>query len=166
MVIWEEFMMRKVVISLVVLLAQMGVMWGNDDLKDPSTSAYVVIDAGGNVSRYVADEGDYFLVLVQDTARVEKEGSRLDIFSAKNGQGIIIINDQKARRVNVRQLPTTQSAVVSTISNLEGELPEVLPCNGLVRGTHDHYRWFKTEINGHAGYIREDLMLWDAINTY
>ena len=130
------------------------------------TEDYVVTDSEGNTSRYLADCGDSYFVLVQDYGLVKKAGSRLKEYKAESGQGFIVINDNAAKRVNVRQRPTVKSSVVGALSHREGELPDVLPCLGLTGLTADGYRWYKTKLNGRTGYIRQDLMLWDAINTY
>ena len=157
--------MKKTIVFIFSMLASFSAVHANDDLQDLKTSAYVVIEANGDVSRYVADRGDYYLVEVQDTVQVPKEGSRLDIYKAENGQGIIVINGDVAKRVRVRQQPTTKSRAICSISYPDGMVPDVYPCKGLVKGA-DGYRWYKTLVNGKTGYIREDLMEWDCIDSY
>ncbi len=129
------------------------------------TSAKVVVDAQSNEYRYIADSGDSYFVEVQDYATVPKKGCRVEEYSASNGQGYLVINSEAARRVNVRRHPTVKSQVICTISDTEGELPEVYPCLGLSTAP-DGYMWYKTTVNGKTGYIRQNLMQWDAINTY
>ena len=129
------------------------------------TQAKVVIDAEGHTSRYLARCGDSYFVEVQDYGLVKQLGSRIEEYSARNGQGFITINSNAAKRVNVRRRPTTASAAICTLSSRDGELPDVLPCLGLTMEA-DGYMWYKTKVNGTTGYIRQDLMVWDAINTY
>ncbi len=129
------------------------------------TSAKVVIDAQGNKSRYIGRCGDSYLVDVQDYGLVKQAGSRVVEYSAANAQGILTQNSEEAPRVNVRRRPTTKSAVIATISDAEGELPAVYPCLGYTDGQDDGM-WYKTRVNGRIGYIRQDLMLWDAIDTF
>ncbi len=140
--------------------------WGEHSvLSKCTTSAKVVVDAQGNEYRYLADSGDNYFVEAQDYATVPKKGCSVKEYSAQNGQGYLVINGEAARRVNVRQRPTTRSSVICTIGDTEGELPEVYPCLG-VSITHDDSMWYKTKVNGKIGYIRQNLMLWNAINTY
>lgn len=135
------------------------------NLRKYSTSGKVVIDAAGNKSRYIGRCGDSYLVDVQDYALVKQAGSRVVTYEAANGQGILTQNSEEARRVNVRRRPTTKSPVIATISDAEGELPTVYPCLGYTDGP-DEGMWYKTKVNGRIGYIRQDLMLWDSIDTY
>lgn len=129
------------------------------------TSGKVVIEADGHKSRYIAICGDSYLVDVQDYGLVKKAGSKVELYDAANGQGILIQNSEEAKRVNVRRRPTTKSSIICTISDTEGELPTVYPCLGYSSGSDDGM-WYKTKVNGKIGYIRQDLMLWDAIDTY
>lgn len=135
------------------------------NLRKYRTSGKVVIDAEGNKSRYIALCGDSYFVDVQDYGLVKKAGSRVELYEAAKGQGILVQNSEDAKRVNVRLRPTTKSPVICTISDTEGELPTVYPCLGYKTGTDD-CMWYKTKVNGRIGYIRQDLMLWDAIDTY
>lgn len=140
--------------------------WGPESgLRKYRTSAKVVIDADGHKSRYIAESGDNYFVEVQDYALVPKAGSRLEEYSAENGQGCLVINGDAASRVNVRRRPTAKSPVIRTVRDIEGELPGVYPCLGMVM-SDDGYMWYKARVNGRTGYIRQDLMLWDAIDSY
>ena len=73
-----------------------------------------------------------------------------------------------AHRVNVRQRPTTKSAIVGQISYHANELPDVFPCLGLVegQGRSNAWQWFKLRIGNTTGYVRQDLMVWDPIDSY
>lgn len=129
------------------------------------TSAEVVIDSCGEEARYIADCGDSYFVSVQDFVFVKKAGSRKVLYDAHNGQGCIYIAGNGTRRIRVRRAPSTKSLVVCTISDSGEGIPEVYPCLGLVSGD-DNHNWYKTKVNGKTGYIRQDLMQWDAINTF
>jgi len=52
------------------------------------------------------------------------------------------------------------SGAVGTMVYEEGYVPEVYKCLGYISG------WFLTEIDGQTGYIQEDLVTWDAVNTF
>ena len=130
-----------------------------------STSGKVVVEADGHESRYIADCGDSYFVNVQDYSLVKKAGSRIVEYDAAKGKGWIFIADDSAKRVNVRRAPTTASPIVCRISDTGEGIPDVYPCRGFVLGK-DGYFWYKARINGKTGYIRQDLMQWDAINTF
>ncbi len=141
--------------------------WGMDSkVRQYQMSSQVVIDAQGNKYRYLADCDDSYFVSVQDYCLIKKAGCRIVDYSAEKGQGWLTINTDNAQRVNVRQRPTTKSPVVCKISAQEGELPECYRCLGLVTTSSDGYLWFKVKVNDKVGYVRQDLMVWDALCTY
>lgn len=132
------------------------------------TSAKVVVEDNGNIYRYIADCGDCYFVDAQDYGLVKKSQAHIEDYSAEAGQGCLTINTEMANRVNIRSYPTTNSKIIATISDMPGDLPETFDCLGLVNSTDKEfgYQWYKVSIDGKTGYIRQDLMLWDAINTY
>lgn len=141
--------------------------WGMDSkVRQYQMSQQVVIDSRGNKYRYLADCGDSYFVSVQDYVTIKKKGCRIVDYQADKGQGWLTINPDKARCVNVRLRPTYKSAVRCTICTEEGELPECYPCLGLETNAPDGYLWFKIKVNGKVGYVRQDLMVWDALCTY
>lgn len=141
--------------------------WGMDSkIRQCQMSQQVVIDAQGNKYRYLADSGDCYFGSVQDYCLVKKKGSRIVECQADKGQGWLTINIDNARCVNVRRRPTSKSAVVSTICTEEGFLPDCYPCLGLVTNASNGYLWYKVKVNGKIGYVRQDLMIWDALCTY
>lgn len=143
----------------------------------PSQSKYlstwaskVVMTSDGGLYRFIGTSGDSYLVDAQDYGLVPKEGARVETFSAENGQGILIIKNREFKSVNIRRQPTTKSDVIGRIKDKRGELPVVLKCLGMaeernVNGGLEYY-WYKVEVNGKTGYVREDLMMWDAVDTY
>ncbi len=128
--------------------------------------AKVVIDKEGNESRYLADCGDSYLVDVQDYALVKKSESRIKEYSAEKGNGYLVVNDETVQtRVNVRQRPNVKSKKIGSIASQPGMVPEVYPCLGYVFEKDKGY-WFKLKVNGKIGYVAEQFMIWDAINSY
>ncbi|MCQ2330182.1 MAG: SH3 domain-containing protein [Paludibacteraceae bacterium] len=145
----------------------------------PSLSPYlntfgseVVVTADGSQYRYLGDSGDNYLVNAQDFGLTPKDGARIETFSAEDGQGIVTIKNKEYKNVRIRQKPTANSKVIATIKDKRGELPVVLKCLGLVDDEEKNEwgvakcLWFKVEVNGKTGYVRSDLMIWDAIDTY
>lgn len=47
-------------------------------------------------------------------------------------------------------------------------MPDVFPCLGLVNGEGKSrdWQWFKLKIDGKIGYVKQGLMLWDAIDSH
>ena len=128
--------------------------------------AKVVIDKDGNESRYLADCGDSYLVDVQDYALVKKSESRIKEYRAEKGNGYLVVDEDMVKtRVNVRQLPIEDSKKIGSIAPHPGMIPEVYPCLDYVFEKDKGY-WFKLKVNGKVGYVAEQFMIWDAINSY
>lgn len=141
-------------------------LWASDsNLHHSLMAGRVVIDADGNEYRYLADAGDSWFVEVQDYAKISKQGSRVEARNAQDGQGYLVIDDLRARRVNVRQQPSTSSRIVTAIVYPETFLPDAYPCLGTTFAD-DGYMWYKIRVGKKIGYVREDLVVWDAINPF
>ena len=118
----------------------------------------MVLDSNGNViGRYVSTNENTYTVSVQDDFEVPKAGLHIVVFSAANKQGVLYT---KRTHVNIRQLPTIESPVVTQISYKKGSIPETYPCIGKVND------WYKIRVNGKEGYVRQDLVEWDAMDTF
>ena len=118
----------------------------------------MVLDKSGNVvGRYVSSNEDTYTVCVQNNYEVPKAGHSVAVFSAANKQGILYT---KRTHVNIRQLPTTESTVVTQISYKKGSVPETYPCIGKVN------EWYKIRVNGKEGYVRQDLVIWDGMDSF
>lgn len=132
------------------------------------TEGKVVIDKDGNVSRYLADTDDGYLVLTQDYGVVPREGARVEERSAEKGQGIVYLNEE-TKAANVRMSPTKKSKVLCVIKDEDGSLPTTYNCLGIAeqRLSDGSYKlWFKIKVNGKVGYVSHDLMYWDSICTF
>lgn len=55
--------------------------------------------------------------------------------------------------------PDSLSEVIGKLEHIKGDCPE----SYLVAGYRDG--WFAIEMNGNIGYIREEYVSWDAIDT-
>ena len=87
-------------------------------------------------------------------------------YSAENGDGYLMLDDDVVQtRVNVRQKPSEKSKKIGYIATHPGELPEAFKCLGYVYEENNGF-WFKLKIKGKVGYVAEQFMIWDAINTY
>ncbi len=132
-------------------------------------SGKVVIDKQGNLGRYLADCGDSYLVMVQDYGLVKKSESHVEEYSAEKGKGIVVLSDDVKTRVNVRMRPNEKSKKIGTISATpSGELPEVFKCLGYVSDDSVKWGgyWWKIKFGNKIGYVAQQFMLWDSIDTY
>ena len=119
----------------------------------------VVKTNGEEVGRYVRTNATTYTVSEQDDFEVPKAGHKVVTYSAENGQGVLFRNTEKTGNFNVRQQPNTKATVVARIPEDDGA-PTTYGCLGKVNG------WYKIRVNGKIGYIREDLMWWDAMDTF
>jgi hypothetical protein len=118
----------------------------------------MVLDNMGNVvGRYVSTNENTYTVSVQDDFDVPKAGHKVVVFSAANKQGILYT---RRTHVNVRQQPTTESPVVTQISYEKGSVPVTYPCIGKVND------WYKIRVKGKEGFVRQDLVEWDGMDTF
>ena len=101
-----------------------------------------------------------YTVSLQDDYDVPKVGNRVVTYSADKGQGIIYRHPDRSGNINVRKTPSIKSAVVAKIPDPDFDLPTPYDCLGKVNG------WYKIKIDGKIGYVREDLVCWDAICTF
>lgn len=125
----------------------------NVDIQD-----VVVDDQDAVVGKYLFTDGDHYIIEVQDYAEVPVAGHRKVTYSAENGQGVIYT---LRSRVNVRELPTTKSAVVAVMPTPGDGLPaETFPC----LGKSDD--WYKIRIHGKEGYVRQDLVEWSVMDGF
>lgn len=130
------------------------------------TEDKVVVDRRGRTYRYLANCGDSYFVEAQDYGLVKQADARLETLRAAKGQGYLTVNSDEAKRVNVRMRPTTSSKVVAQLTVTPGDLSESYACLGLVqgKGKDRSWQWYKVKVGSRTGYVRQDLMLWDAIN--
>lgn len=123
-------------------------------------SMKVVVSGEGEVlGRWVKTNATTYSVCVQDDYDVPKAGNHVEVFSAEKGQGIVYRHPDRVGNINVRKGPSTKTAVIAKIPDFE-DLPEPYDCLGKVNG------WYKINIDGKIGYVRADLMVWDAICTF
>ena len=121
-------------------------------------SMKMVLDNRGNVvGRYIRTNDNTYTVSVQDNYDVPKSGNKIVTFSAQNGQGVLYT---RRTHVNIRKEPTTDSPVLLQITTPKGNVPETYPCLGKVNG------WYKIRVKGEVGYVRQDLVEWDGMDSF
>jgi uncharacterized protein YraI len=123
-------------------------------------SMKMVVDTQGRaVGRYLFTNATTYTIAVQDTGEVPKIGHRVVTFRAEDGQGIVYRDPRRTGNINVRKGPSTSYPVVGKIAESDG-VPETFPCLGKVNG------WYKLRLGSVIGYVREDLLCWDGMDTF
>lgn len=123
-------------------------------------SAKVVVNSKGEViGRYVRTNANTYTVEAQDDSEVPKANHKVVVFSAENGQGIITCKNPGS--VNIRNTPSTSGTKVGALLYEAGDIPETAQCLGKENG------WYKIKTyDDIIGYVRQDLVDWDPIDTY
>lgn len=123
-------------------------------------SMKMVVNAKGEVvGRYVETQPTTYFVNIQDVCEVPRKGHRVVTFSAAAGQGILFRRADRTGNINVREKPTVKSRVVGKIVEFDGA-PETFPCLGKVG------EWYKTRVQGKVGFVRQDMVEWDGMDTF
>ena len=132
---------------------------GDPNIKAASVDKMkVVVDNRGNlVGRYVQTNQTTYTVAIQDDTEVPRLGHKIVEYRARDGQGIVYT---LRTNVNVRTKPDLKSPIICQITTKAGETPQTYPCLGKSQG------WYKIKIRGTEGYVRHDLVIWDAMNTF
>lgn len=128
------------------------------DLNAHADTMLMVIDSRGNVvGRYVRTNADTYTICVQDNVEVPIVGNKVVVFRAADGKGVLYT--QKTH-VNIRQEPNTTSIVLTQISRSKNGVSDTYPCLGKTG------EWYKIIAKGVVGYVREDLVIWDGMNSF
>lgn len=123
-------------------------------------SMKMVVDSNNHIiGRWVSTNPQTFTVLVQDDFEVPKEGNRVVMFRAEKGHGILFRNPIRTGKINVRNTPSTSGTIVTQIPEDEG-IPTTYKCLG------KEADWYKVNVNGKVGYVRDDMMEWDGMDTF
>lgn len=138
---------------------EMGNMGLDYQTLTPKDSMKVIVNAKGEVlGRLIKENSNSYTVLTQDEYDVPKNGNKVVTYSPANGQGVVF--SENPGKINVRSTPSTSGSIVGKIVYEEGDLPETFKCLGKEDG------WYKINFNGKTGYVRQDLVEWDAIDTF
>jgi len=155
-------MKTKILLTFAVGTALLSMNIGNCQTPirkaDSGPEMKVSIDNEGNIGRYLGENENSYHGEIQDEYRVEKSKARIEIFKACDGKGILTLKEPGKKPVFNR--PDTGSGTIGSMIYMDGYVPEVYRCLGYGKG------WFQTEIDGKPGFIQENLVIWDAINSY
>ena len=126
-----------------------------------SNSLKVVVSNDGSlVGRYVRQTATTYIANPVDwEEEVPKVGYRVEVWTPEKGKGFVMRRDEVRGNINVRKGPSIKTAVVTKITEADGEksYPDcAFDCLGKTNG------WYKIRIKGHIGYVRQDLVSWAA----
>lgn len=140
-------MMIKKILTFLMLVLPMSVA---------AQSAKVVVEPNGNRSIYIGESRTQYHVSVQDDAWIPKRGCRVIIVSAAKGQGYL--EPRTSGPKYVRQSPSTKSRAIARVGYVDGDLPTMYRCMGIVNG------WYKIKtMNGRVGYVPRSQFTWYPI---
>lgn len=128
------------------------------DLRDASPQKKVIISEGGMVACYLTEDEDNYIGEIQDSVWIPKSRAMVETWYASDGKGIIFLKEFGV--VPSYSEPDITSNVVENLIYKEGTCPCVYDCMGYEDG------WFKVRMSGSEGYIHEEYVLWDAIDTF
>ena len=128
------------------------------DLRDSSPQKKVIITEGGMVARYLTEDGDNYIGDIQDSVWIPKSRAMVETWYASDGRGIVFLKEFGA--VPSYSEPDSTSDVVGNLVFEEGDCPCTYDCLEYKDG------WFKVRISGTEGYINEEYVLWDAVDSF
>ena len=147
--------MKRILMSFFTLMVVMAAYaQTNNSLK------VVVSNDGQLVGRYVRQTATTYIANPVDwEEEVPKKGYRVEVWTPEKGKGFVIRRDGVTGNINVRKGPSTNTAVVTQITEADSnkDYPEnSFRCLGKTKG------WYKISIKGKVGYVRQDLVSWAA----
>lgn len=128
------------------------------DLRDSSPSMSVLLLGDGSAARFEGETDQNYIGSIQDVFEVPKADAEVVTWYACDGKGIVYLKDFGALPAFSQADET--SAVVGQLLYDEGYTPETYRCLGFRDG------WFEIEFDGTPGFVREDQVIWDAIDSF
>ena len=128
------------------------------DLRDASPCMKVVILEDGTAARFVSGSETSYIAEIQDEFEAPKDGARVETWYACDGKGVVWLKESGSQQV--LSSPADTADAIGTLHCEDGELPCTYRCAGFRDG------WFAVDMDGTVGYIREDKVVWDAIDSF
>ena len=128
------------------------------DLRDASPQMKVIITEGGMVARYLTEDDDNYIGHIQDSVWIPKSRAMVEMWRASDGRGIVFLREFGESPSYAE--PECTSDVVGKLLFEEGDCPYSYDCLDYKDG------WFKIRIAGTEGYISEEYVFWDAIESF
>jgi len=126
--------------------------------EDGGPEMNVIIDTDGTIGRYIGENENSYHGEIQDDYWISKDKARIDTIKACEGQGILTLKDNGKKPIFSR--PDTKSDIVGELIHEPGYVPEVYRCLGYITG------WYLVDFEGNSGFVKEEFVNWDAINTF
>lgn len=127
------------------------------DLRDASPREEVIVSRDGMIARYLTENKDEYIGEIQDTVRFPRRSSKVETWYASDGKGIVSLKEPGEAPAYAE--PDSTARVVGKLIFEYGYCPDCYDCLGLMDG------WFKVRLSGAEGYIREEYVNWDAIDS-
>lgn len=127
------------------------------DLRDASPQKKVIISEGGMVARYLTEDEDNYIGDIQDTVWIPKSRAMVETWYACDGRGVVFLNEEGTKPAYAA--PDSLSEVVGKLVFERGYCPDSYSVVGYRDG------WFAIEMGENVGYVREEYVYWDAIDT-
>ena len=128
------------------------------DLRDASPQMKVIISEGGMVARYLNEDEDNYIGDIQDSVWIPKSRAMVETWYASDGRGIVFLKEFGV--VPSFAEPDSTSEIVGCLVYEEGDCPCTYDCLEYRDG------WFKVRISGTEGYVNEEYVQWDAMDTF
>ena len=120
--------------------------------------AYVAEKNGELQGRLVKTYDEEYLIEVQDTVRIPKEGVDILLWSAFDGKGVVF--PENPGEYPVYASASEDSEVKGKIVYEEGYVPDVYACLGYAAG------WFIISFEDGQAYVKEGDFSWDCIDSF
>ncbi|MCQ2238250.1 MAG: hypothetical protein MJZ73_03345 [Bacteroidaceae bacterium] len=125
-------------------------------LDESCITGKVVVDKDGEVlGNYGGEDADNYIIETDDSYTASKRGLHVETYSARDGQGEIILRGN--HKASVYRTPDT-SDFLCTIEDEEGMMPDGYKCLGYNNG------WFHIKLfDGRNGYVESSQVEWYTI---
>lgn len=146
-----------------VLLTKVATTIVNDeavwDLRDSSPSMKVLVLEDGIVARFVRETDSTYVAEIQDEFEVPRDGAVVETWYACDGKGFVWLAECGLQPA-YSQPEDEAGEVVGQLLSEEGDVPVTYKCLGFKDG------WFSIRIDGRTGYVSEDKVVWNAVDSF
>lgn len=127
-------------------------------LRYVAPTAYVAVKDGEVQGRLVKTLEDSYLVEIQDSVNIPKDGVDIQLWSAYDGKGVAFPKNPGSYPVFSQ--PDEDAGTIGEIIYESGYVPDAFNCLGYTRG------WFRIGFEGAEGYLKEEDSDWDFVNRF
>ena len=128
-------------------------------LRYVAPTMYVAVGSDGELEgQLIKTFDDCYLIEVQDTVRIPKEGVEVQLWSAYDGRGVIY--PISPGEYKVFAAGDIDSDTIGSIIYESGYVPDTYPCKGYAPGR------FKIDFDGREGYVAESDFSWDYADRF